>query len=68
MYFIPATIFVMNYHEHDERFLFYEYEHHVCECLNVYDSTVDCILYTFVYVFKFLAFYIMFMGGVFLDC
>ena len=53
--------------EHDECFFFYEYEQHVCEFLNVYASTVDCIFYTSMYVFKFHAFYIMLMGLVSLD-
>ena len=53
--------------EHDECCLFYEYEDHVCECLNVYASVVDCIFYASVYVFKFHAFYIMLMGLFFLD-
>ena len=53
--------------EHDECCLFYEYEQHECECLNVYASIVDCMFYTSVYVFKFHAFYIMLMGLVFLD-
>ena len=53
--------------EHDECCLFYEYEQHVCECLNVYASAVDYIFDTSVYVFKFHAFYIMLMGLIFLD-
>ena len=54
--------------EQDEHCLFYKYEQHVCESLNVYASAVDCIFYTSVHVFKFLAFYIMFTGPVFMDC
>ena len=54
--------------ENDECCLFYEYEQHVCEFLNVYASAVDCIFYTSMYVFKFIAFYIMFMGPIFSDC
>ena len=44
-----------------------EYEKHVCECLNVYASALDCIFYTSIYVFKFHALYIMLMGLVFPD-